>query len=123
MSLFILFAAHTAWAQSAEPLFVDIPGAAIEAQAHRAVLDRREVGMRLDRLFDAAGDPAARVELNVGPRSWTAILERVDRDANGFRSWVGRLDGIESSHVVVTERDGIVGNLSTQSARRMRSAR
>ena len=111
VSLFILFAAHTAWAQSAEPLFVDIPGAAIQAPTHRAVIDRREVGMRLDRLFDAAGAPAAQVELNVGLRSWTAVFERLDRDSNGFRSWVGRLDGIEASHVVVTERDGIVSGL------------
>ncbi len=40
-----------------------------------------------------------------------ARFERVDSDITGFRSWVGAIDGIEHSHVVITERPGIVSGL------------
>jgi hypothetical protein len=114
LALLILSAAASAAAQSAEPLFVDIvaPAAdAIQAPLTGAILDRRIVGMRLERLFASDGAPAARIELNVGARTWVATLGRVDRDVNGFRSWVGALEGVEGSHVVFTERDGIVSGL------------
>jgi hypothetical protein len=54
---------------------------------------------------------ARRIRLNAGQHTWTAVLERVDLDGAGFRSWVGRLEGVAESHVVLTERDGIVSGL------------
>jgi hypothetical protein len=115
LALLILQIALPAAGQSvAEPLFVELAGpaaASIQAPLPDGILDRRTVGMRLDRLFDAGGTVAARVELNAGDRTWIAVLERVDRDLTGFRSWVGSLEGVESSHVVFTERDGVVSGL------------
>src|SRR5215218_5633383 len=115
LALLILQIALPAAGQSvAEPLFDELAGpaaASIQAPLSDGILDRRTVGMRLDRLFDAGGTAAARVELNAGDRTWIAALERVDSDVNGFRSWVGFLEGVESSHVVFTERDGVVSGL------------
>jgi hypothetical protein len=107
--------AQTAAAQVLEPLFVH--GAA-EASARmqapmsgRAeVASRVHVGMRIDRLFGPQG-AAPRVLLNTGEQSWTARFERLDIDAAGFRSWVGSIDGIADSHVVFTERHGVVSGL------------
>jgi Metallo-peptidase family M12B Reprolysin-like len=71
----------------------------------------RAVGMRLDRLFDSSVGPATTIRLSIDTRDWIARFERQDRDAAGFRSWVGSLDGIAHSHVVFTERNGIVSGL------------
>ena len=99
----------------AEDLFValappDATASASLAAPRRGVVSRVAVGMRLDRLFAAEG-PRPRVELNVGRQRWTALFVRVDRDEAGFRSWVGVIDGIDDSHVVFTERDGVVSGL------------
>ena len=51
------------------------------------------------------------VTLNVGTHRWTARFDRFDSDAAGFRSWVGTIDGIDYSHVVFTERGGVVSGL------------
>jgi hypothetical protein len=69
------------------------------------------VGMRLDRLFDSAGAPASVIRLAFDTRDWIAHFERQDLDTAGFRSWVGSLEGIPYSHVVITARDGVVSGL------------
>ncbi len=79
--------------------------------AAASIVGRAAVGMRLDRLVDAAGTPAARVLLNIDSHRWVAQLDRVDDDAHGYRSWVGTIDGIAGSYVVFTERDGVVSGL------------
>jgi hypothetical protein len=115
ITIVIALGAQTAAAQVLEPLFVH--GAA-EASARvqapmggRAeVASRVHVGMRIDRLFGPQG-AASRVLLNTGEQSWTARFERLDLDTAGFRSWVGSIEGIADSHVVFTERHGIVSGL------------
>ena len=67
--------------------------------------------MRLDRLFDAPDGPASVIRLAFGTRDWLARFERLDADTAGFRSWVGSLEGMPYSHVVFTERDGVVSGL------------
>jgi hypothetical protein len=76
------------------------------------VIDRRFVSMRLDAVFGAAGDSAGQqLTLNLPSGARTATLSRVDEDATNHRSWVGTVDGVDYSHVVFTERDGIVSGL------------
>jgi hypothetical protein len=115
----------TVSAQSPAPeLFVDLAATGLSVAlehaggASSAIVQRRAVGMRLDRLFAASdapnsvpSGPAARVQLNVDNHGWIAQLERLEYDTTGFRSWVGSIDGVEFSHVVFTERDGIVSGL------------
>ena len=102
-------------AQVAEPLFIHRADAApaatqILAGARPSIISRTTVGLRIDRLFDSRG-AVPRVLLNAGDEAWTARFERLDTDAAGFRSWVGVIDGISASHVVFTERDGVVSGL------------
>ena len=109
------FVAQAAMAQPAEPLFVHRVTMAAEAvrapMGGRAeVVSRVAVGLRIDRLFGPQGI-ASRVILNTGPESWTARFERLDTDSAGFRSWVGSIEGIAESHVVFTERDGVISGL------------
>jgi hypothetical protein len=108
-------AAQPSAAQVTEPLFVhraDAAAAAMQAPAggRPAILSRTTVGLRIDRLFDSRG-AVSRVLLNVGDETWTARFERLDTDAGGFRSWVGAIDGISDSHVVFTERLGVMSGL------------
>lgn len=109
-------ATHSLSAQEAQPLFVHraaavgADAAQVGSRGRPAVVGRARVGVRLDRLFGATGQ-AARILLNTGDYSWTARFERLDTDAAGFRSWVGAIDGIPDSHVVFTERNGIVSGL------------
>jgi peptidyl-Asp metalloendopeptidase len=98
-----------------EPLFVhrvavaaDALGTSIASRAE--VVSRAVVGMQIDRLFGPQG-VASRVVLNTGPQTWTARFERLDTDTAGFRSWVGNIEGIVDSHVVFTERDGVISGL------------
>jgi hypothetical protein len=72
------------------------------------------VGIRLDVLFGDSSGPARRIGLSHGDHEWVAALRRVDPpDVNGFRSWVGVIDGADYSHVVITERAGVVSGLMT----------
>lgn len=108
-------ASAPAAAQQPPPLFVyDAPPSAaalaVSDGGREAIVTRARVGLRLDRLF-AAGGAASSVLLNVAERTWIARFERLDLDAAGFRSWVGALDGIPHSHVVFTEREGVVSGL------------
>lgn len=105
-------------AQSPPGLFVamapELSASAIEQGAARspAVVLRSTVGMLLDQVFSGAGAPAPSLRLNVERHDWVARFQRVDVDnITGFRSWVGRIDGIDRSHVVITERDGVVSGL------------
>ena len=109
----LLLTATVASAQPAPPLFVYETVSAASARDQRgAASSGTRVGMRLDILFDGVSGGATRVRLNVGTESWTAVFERRDDDARtGFRSWVGRIDGIAHSHVVFTERDAVVSGL------------
>jgi hypothetical protein len=107
--------AHTATAQVAEPLFVHRPSIAVDAsQAARGeragVVSRARVRVQIDQLFGPQG-VASRLLLNTGSQTWTAQFERFDTDTAGFRSWVGRIEGIADSHVVFTERNGVVSGL------------
>lgn len=111
----VLIAAPAAARQMAAPLFAH-PGSAVSDGAPQAasrgeVAARRTVRLRIEALFDPRTGAAGRVLLNVGPSSWMAQLERVDVDRWGFRSWVGVILGLPESHVVFTERDGIVSGL------------
>ena len=105
----------SAAAQSPEPLFIEgqAPASRLTdpGRVTGAIVDRTIVGMRIDRLFDGPDGVAVRILLNVGAQSWTAHLERIDLDTPGFRSWVGAIEGIPHSHVVFTERDGVVSGL------------
>jgi hypothetical protein len=99
-----------------EPLFIPLPERMLGAvtrdarsASRREVLSRQAVGMRLDRLFGGAAR-GQRLELTIGDRSFVAAFERLDSE-RGFRSWVGTLEGIDHSHVVFTERDGVVSGL------------
>jgi hypothetical protein len=85
-------------------------------QGRAAVMSRAEVGIRVDALFDDATGPAPAIVLNTNERSWRAVFERLDYDATGFRSWVGHIDGLDKSHVVITERRGVVAGLVTAGA-------
>ncbi len=100
------------WAQPApDPLFT-AASAAVTAQPSMSaanVVDRRSVGMRLDRLFDTSAAP--RVLLNLPGGAWVAAFEHLERDGSGHRSWVGSIEGIEYSLVTFTERDGVVAGL------------
>ena len=113
--VFAILLAESAAAQPVETLFehrLDV--AAAEAQlprtGRRAVVTRARVGLRLDRLF-GDGRALERVLLNTGDRAWIARFERLDRDRAGFRSWVGVIEGVPESHVVITERAGVVSGL------------
>ena len=78
----------------------------------QAIVTRRAVGMLLDQVFPGGTTPAPSLRLNVETYEWVARFQRVDLDnVTGFRSWVGTIDGIDHSHVVITERDGIVSGL------------
>ena len=105
-------------AQPPEELFVHRSDATTRTQAAQAapgrfdaITSRARIEIRIDALFDRPTGVAAQIVLNAGLHSWTALHERVDVDAAGFRSWVGRLDGIQDSHVVFTERAGVVSGL------------
>jgi hypothetical protein len=103
------------WAQSTpEPIFFALD-AAIANEARnsqtiqaKGVLDRRVVGMSLQRLFNTAGSS---VLLNIDGHDWIASFKRLDTDIQGHRAWVGSIDGIEYSHVSFAERDGVVSGL------------
>jgi peptidyl-Asp metalloendopeptidase len=116
LTIIAFLAVHGAAAQEPQPLFVHGSGAAAEAAAQAppggraAIVSLARVGLHIDRLFAATG-VAARVLLNTTGESWTARFERLDTDAAGFRSWVGAIEGIADSHVVFTERHGIVSGL------------
>ena len=115
VSILVTLGAHTAAAQVAEPLFVHrvaIAADAVQApmSGRAEVVSRAQVGVQIDRLFGSPG-AASRVLLNTGDQTWTARFERVDTDAAGFRSWVGAIDGISDSHVVFTERNGVLSGL------------
>jgi peptidyl-Asp metalloendopeptidase len=115
VSILVTLGAQTAAAQVAEPLFVHRTAIAADAvqapiSGRAAVLSRVQVGVQIDRLFASPG-VALRVLLNTGDQTWTARFERLDTDAAGFRSWVGGIDGISDSHVVFTERNGVVSGL------------
>jgi hypothetical protein len=76
-----------------------------------AIVTRSVVGMLLDQIF-SNGTAAPALRLNVDTHDWVARFQRVDIDTvTGFRSWVGAIDGVPHSHVVFTERDGIVSGL------------
>jgi hypothetical protein len=110
----LLLTATIASAQPDPPLFVyESVNAAAGARDQRgAVATSARVGMRLDILFDGMNGGAARLRLNVGAESWTAVFERRDDDdRSGFRTWVGTIEGIPHSHVVFTERDAVVSGL------------
>src|SRR5687767_10269091 len=93
-------AAPSLMAQQPPQLFVEVGHANLTAlhavRDSSGVLSRTAVGMRLDVLFGHAGGPAQRVGLRLGDRDGVAALRRVDApDVNGFRSWVGVLEGVD----------------------------
>jgi hypothetical protein len=105
-------------AQSVPQLFVETTHATLTAPHVVADSSNAQsgttVGMRLDVLFGDGSGPAQRIGLSQGDREWVAALRRVDPpDVNGFRSWVGVVEGAEYSHVVITERAGVVSGLMT----------
>jgi hypothetical protein len=114
--LLLLLITTSVVAQTApEELFVDarhLPSPVLNALDPGATaIERIAVAMQLERLFGVADDPAARVQLTVGNHRWVGRFERLDHHLSGFRSWVGDIEGIEDSHVVFTERDGVVSGL------------
>ena len=115
--LLVLLCAVPASARQERELFVLRPAAApqrasrVEQVREDAVVDRAPVAVRIDALFDDAAGVAQHIVVNTGEHRWRATLERLDVDAQRFRSWVGRLDGIADSHAVITERDGVVSGL------------
>jgi hypothetical protein len=117
--------AATAWAQAVEELFVHVAPAAQTAQAHdagvddprSAVIDRMAVGVRIDALFDRPDGPTRAIALNVGDHVWIANFDRLESDVSGFRSWVGHVRGVDESHVVITERAGVLSGLITAAER------
>jgi hypothetical protein len=116
LAICALGVAWTASAQSPEPLFIERASAAASVAdqampAGRAIVEQSVVGMRIDRLFDRADGVATRMLLNAGNHSWVARFERLDHDDAGFRSWVGIIEEIPHSHVVVTERAGVVSGI------------
>jgi hypothetical protein len=109
----VALVAAAASAQPVPSLFVlpDRANAASSADQRGAVTSSVRVGMRLDALFEGRDGAAARITLNAAPESWIARMERLDTDVQGFRSWVGGIEGIPESHVVFTERAGVVSGL------------
>ena len=83
-----------------------------------AIVREQLAGLNIGALFGApstAGDvaPATRITLNVFDHVFVGVFERVDLSAQGS-SWVGALEGLPNSHVVITEGDGVVsGQFST----------
>jgi peptidyl-Asp metalloendopeptidase len=115
VSILVTLGAQTAAAQVAEPLFVHpvaIAADAVQApiSGRAGIVSRAQVGVQIDRLFESPG-VASLVLLNTGDQTWTARFERLDTDLTGFRSWVGGIDGISDSHVVFTERNGVLSGL------------
>jgi hypothetical protein len=116
ITLAFVLGAQAAAAQPPEPLFVHRVAIAADAVGARAsgnraqVVIRTVVGVQIDRLFGPQG-VAPRVLLNTDTQTWTARFERLDTDSAGFRSWVGNIEGIADSHVVFTERDGVLSGL------------
>src|SRR5687767_606975 len=110
--LLILALPVVGWAQTPDALFEErVLAAATAADREplpRAVIRQTVVGIRIDRLFDRPGGVTARIRLNVDDHDWVARVERVDRDSAGFRSWVGAIESIPNSHVVFTERHGVL---------------
>jgi peptidyl-Asp metalloendopeptidase len=112
--LLLLFAVDAAAQQMPESIFSVIDATVADRAmssmtvAPKGVADRRVVGMHLDRLFDSS---ASRVLLNVDQHQWIAAFERLDRDIQGHRAWVGSIEGIDHSHVSFAERDGVVSGL------------
>lgn len=128
--LLLVALAAPAGAQTTGALFVPLESATdplpdVTGPDATSIIGRAAVAMRLDRLVDAAGGPAARVLLNVESNRWVARFDRADDDAHGFRSWVGTIDGLAGSHVVFTERDGVVSGLidALSSVYRLRTVR
>jgi hypothetical protein len=114
----ILLLAATAAAQPApEPLFFELSLGAtastardVRQTARREVIARRLVGVHLDRLFAGAAR-GQRLALRLDDdRSVVAVYERLDID-RAVRSWVGTLEGVAYSHVVISERDGVLSGL------------
>lgn len=94
-----------------EPIFSDINSAAATqaaTPAASAIVARRIVDMRLDRLFTSG---SGRVLLNVGAHNWVARFDRLDGNVLGHRSWVGTIEGIDNSNVSFAERNGIVSGV------------
>ena len=112
LAVVVAMTVHTVTSAQVAPsdLFYEIATSAPQAAASAGVLGR-VVGIRLDRLFDSSVGPARTIRLNIDARDWLARFERQDLDAAGFRSWVGSLEGVAHSHVVFTERNGIVSGL------------
>ena len=115
ITIVMTIAAQPAAAQGAAPLFVHRAAAAADAfqvsmGVRAEIVSRVYVGMQIDRLFGPQG-VASRILLNAADQVWTARFERLDTDASGFRSWVGSIEGIADSHVVFTERHGVVSGL------------
>ena len=112
----LVLTARAAWAQPAE-VFVHRSDTATataligSAQTNDAIISRSAVGIRISALFDGHAAVAREILLNTGEHTWTAVFERVDVDTAGFRSWVGRIADLGESHVVFTERDGVVSAL------------
>jgi hypothetical protein len=112
-----LLVTSNAFAQQApEALFTNVDAATsnqafsgLNALDAKVMVDRRLVGMRLDRLFAAGG--ARRVQLNLGPREWVAAFHHMDSDVLGHRVWVGTIEGVEYSHVAFSERNGAVAGM------------
>ena len=114
----VMLASTAPAAQGPPPLFEPRAGLRTEdarldsgAGARPRVVARQRVGLRLAALFHPQGRPAERVALNVAGTTWIATLVRHERDALGFRSWIGTIEGVPESHVVFTERGGIVSGL------------
>ncbi|MGE0042302.1 MAG: reprolysin-like metallopeptidase [Vicinamibacterales bacterium] len=108
-------------AQDAPAVFTPLPAAARSAPAEAAaralaarqdlpVAARQYAGMRLDRVFAGAAG-ASRLALNLFGQVLPADRVRVDMDASGHRSWVGVVAGEPDSHVVLTERAGVVSGV------------
>jgi hypothetical protein len=117
LGVFVASLASPLMAQSPPQLLIELghanPARQTVSDSSR-VRSGTAVAMRLDLLFGDASGPAERVGLTLGGREWVAALRRVDApDVNGFRSWVGVIEGIDYSHVVVTERAGVVSGLIT----------
>ena len=104
------------------PVFTPLPaGRQVPAAAPFAgdpsIVREQAVGMDLGALFDGAstaGGPAApapRITLNVFDEVFVGVFERLDLSAQGYRSWVGTIEGQPYSHVVFTEGGGVVSGL------------
>lgn len=87
------------------------PAVAADLRPGQIVMSSQEIGLRLEYLFEIGGRASARIRLSIDNHQWIAALERIDQDDTGFRSWVGTLEGVARSHVVFTERNGIVSGL------------